>query len=92
MNDTHESAGDDALVACLLRMAAEKPVSAQEVAIAFARDRVKPKDPPDAWRRWLNPVKQQALHLARQGRLEVVRKGEAIEPDEAKGLVRFRVP
>lgn len=84
---------DDALVRCILDMAgSDKPVTPQEIAIAFSKDRVGPKDPPDAWRRWLNPVKQQVLHLARTGRLEIVRNGQIVDPDEVRGMVRVRLP
>lgn len=86
--------GDDALVQCILAMAAASPrgASPQEIAQSFAVGRVGPKDPPDAWRRWLNPVKQKALHLARAGRIEMVRDGVPVDPDAARGLVRLRLP
>ncbi|MEQ8967237.1 MAG: DUF3253 domain-containing protein [Azospirillaceae bacterium] len=100
MNGTHDSdtdirppADDDPLAVRLLEMAATaRGVAPEAVARAIAAERAKPKDPPDLWRRYLTPVKQQALHLARQGRLEVLRKGVAVSPDAARGLVRYRVP
>lgn len=92
MNDTYDDQPEnqDPLRLCLLRMAAEGPVSPEAVARAFAETRRRPKDPPDLWRRYFAPVKQQALALARAGRLEFVRKGEAVDPERVKGLVKYR--
>jgi hypothetical protein len=84
---------DDPLAAAILAMAAERgPVSPQDVARHVASARARPKDPPDLWRRYLTPVKQQGLHLARQGRVEIVRGSTAVEPDKAKGLYKYRLP
>jgi len=84
---------DDPLAVRLMALAADpRGVAPEAVARAVAAERAKPKDPPDLWRRYLTPVKQQATHLARQGRLEILRKGKPVPPDEARGLVRYRVP
>lgn len=84
---------DDPLAAAILALATERgAVSPQDVARQIAAERAKPKDPPDLWRRYLTPVKQQGLHLARQGRVEIVRGSKAVEPDQAKGLYKYRLP
>ena len=62
----------------------------QELARAYYDTRAKPSDPPDAWRRYLTPVRQQALSLARAGQVEFLRKGKPVPPDEVKGVVRIR--
>lgn len=62
----------------------------QELARAFQAARAKPSDPPDAWRRYMTAIRQQALSLARLGELEFLRKGKPIAPDEIKGVVRIR--
>ena len=68
-------------------------VSPEQVARAAAEARRGPKDPPDLWRKYLSAVKQQAVHLARAGRIEVLRKGKPVEdPARAKGVVRYRLP
>lgn len=64
--------------------------SPQELARAFHATRAKPEDGPDAWRRYLLAVRQQALSLARQGEVEFLRKGQVIGPDEVRGVVRLR--
>ena len=40
----------------------------------------------------MNAVRQQAIHLARQGRIEIVRKGRPVDPNKVKGVVRLRLP
>lgn len=67
-------------------------VSPMDIARAFAAARAKPSDPPDVWRRYLNAVKQQMVHLARAGRIEITRKGRPVDPDNFKGVVRLRLP
>ncbi|PKU22209.1 DUF3253 domain-containing protein [Telmatospirillum siberiense] len=62
----------------------------QELARTFHATRAKPSDPPDAWRRYLTAVRQQALSLARSGELEFLRKGKPVAPDDVKGVVRIR--
>jgi len=68
-------------------------VSPDEVARAFAETRRKKSDPPDVWRRYLNAVRQQAIHLARAGRIVILRRGEAQDPHAPiKGLIRLGLP
>ncbi len=64
-----------------------------EVARTFAAGRAKRNDPPDLWRKYLPAVRQQALHLARQGRLSILRKGKVADPNAPiKGLIRLSQP
>ncbi len=44
------------------------------------------------WRRRLPDVRAAAVALARAGRLEILRKGKAIPPDELRGVIRLRQP
>lgn len=84
---------EDPLVETILQVASgPKSVTAEEIARTFGEPRLKPKDPADAWRRYLTPVKQVALRLARDGRLEIVRKGAVVDPNDFKGVVRYRTP
>ena len=48
-------------------------------------------DPPDIWRRYLNAVRQQAKHLARMGRIDILRKGKPVDPNDFKGVYRLRL-
>lgn len=62
-----------------------------DIARAIGERRRRPSDKPDAWRRYLVPVKQQMLHLARAGEIEIVRKGEVVDPEDFRGIVRMRL-
>ena len=68
-------------------------VSPDDVARAFAETRRKKSDPPDVWRRYMNAVRQQALFLARSGKIVILRRGEVQDPKAPiKGLIRFGLP
>ncbi len=83
------ASAEDPLAAAILAAAAGGPVAPDTVARAFFEQRRRPADPPDAWRRYLAPVKQQALALARAGRLHILRKGVVVPPEDAKGLIKY---
>ena len=82
----------EAIFATLDALAPGKSASPMDVARALAAARAKPGDPPDAWRRYLTAVKQQMVHLARADRVEIVRKGKPVDPNDFKGVVRLRLP
>ena len=63
----------------------------KDIAMRIFETRRKAKDRPDGWRRYMTSVKQQAVHLARQGRVEIVRKGEVADPNDFKSIVRVRL-
>lgn len=70
-----------------------RSIAPTQAARAVAAARARPKDPPDAWRRYLPAVRQQALHLARHGRIAILRKGRPVDPHAPfKGVVRLARP
>ncbi|MBT4933689.1 MAG: DUF3253 domain-containing protein [Rhodospirillaceae bacterium] len=83
---------DPVVVAILDAVAGGANPTFQDVARSIAKERAKPKDGPNLWRRYLNAVKQQAVHLAKNGRIEITRKGEAVDPKDFKGIVKMRLP
>ena len=88
---------EDPLAAAILTALAELPpgksLDPQEIAKAIAVGRAKPGDPPDLWRRYLSGVRQQAIHLGREGRSAVLRKGKPVDPRRpVKGIIRLRLP
>ncbi|MEX0922330.1 MAG: DUF3253 domain-containing protein [Rhodovibrionaceae bacterium] len=73
--------------------AAGKTIAPADAARAFYKDRRKAGDPADGWRGYMNAANQQALHLARAGRIEILRRGEVQDPHKPiKGLLRLRLP
>lgn len=68
-------------------------LSLADVARAFAEPRRKKSDPPEIWRRYMNAARQQALFLARSGRIVILRRGEPQDPKAPiKGLIRLGLP
>lgn len=73
-----------ALEAEILRQtAARGPASSicpSEVARALA----------EAWRPLLGPVRAAAIGLAQAGRIEILRKGKKVPPEDVRGVIRLR--
>lgn len=97
MTDTDNTetapAKDDPIATAILHaLANASSLSFKDIAMRIADARKRPKDGPELWRRYQTAVKQQAVHLARQGRIEIVRKGEVADPNDFKGIVRLRLP
>ncbi|MCR9219438.1 MAG: DUF3253 domain-containing protein [Alphaproteobacteria bacterium] len=89
-----DAALDPVAAVILDRLQALQPdetLTPDDAARAFAELKRKPKDGRDLYKRYRQAVKQQAIHLARQGRIDIVRKGEAVDPDDFKGLWRMRL-
>ncbi|HLS68397.1 MAG TPA: DUF3253 domain-containing protein [Kiloniellales bacterium] len=87
----------DPVAAAILDMLADAgpggTICPNDVARAIAAQKQKPGDPPDTWRRYLNAVRQQALHLARKGEIAILRKGEPLDPHApVRGLVKLSLP
>ncbi len=62
----------------------ERSICPSEVARALAPEE-------DAWRRLMSNVRRVALSLAREGQVEVLRKGKPVDPsEEVRGVIRLR--
>ena len=94
MTDEPERRDDPVAAAILAVLAAAGPgkaVAPEAVARACAEARRRKTDPADLWRRYLPSVRHQAIHLARAGRIEILRKGKPVDPDNFKGVYRLRL-
>ncbi len=93
--ESEETAGSDdpvarAILELIEALAPGRSIAPVAVARAVAHKRARPGDPPDAWRRYLPAVRQQALHLARRDRIAILRKGKPVDPHAPfKGVVRL---
>ncbi len=97
MDDTPAPPEVDPAIETILSLIAALPpgksIAPEAAARALAEAKAKPNSPPDAWRRYLKPVKQQALSLARQGRIVILRKGKPADPKAPiKGVIRLAAP
>jgi hypothetical protein len=45
----------------------------------------------DSWRKSLVPIRLAAQRLARAGRIELLRKGKPVAPEDARGVIRLRL-
>ncbi|MBK1661573.1 DUF3253 domain-containing protein [Paracraurococcus ruber] len=81
---------EGAIAAEILRQTAargpDKSICPSEVARALAGG----DDGP--WRPLMGPVRQAAIALARQGRVEILRKGKPVPVEEVRGVIRLRTP
>jgi len=68
-----------------------KSAAPDDVARAYAELRRRPTDGRDLYRRYQRAVKEQAIFLARVGRIEILRRGEVVNPDDFKGVWRMRL-
>jgi hypothetical protein len=79
----------DQIAAEILRLTeqrgAAKSICPSDVARSLAPEEA-------AWRRLLGLVRLVAVDLARQGRIEVLRKGKPVDPsEEIRGVIRLRI-
>ncbi|WP_168190294.1 DUF3253 domain-containing protein [Luteithermobacter gelatinilyticus] len=89
----NEEKKEDPIIGYILDAIADgSQVTARDIALKIAHDRAKPEAPKDIWRKYMLAVKQQAKHLARQGRISILRRGVPIDPNKMKGLVKFSLP
>ena len=82
----------ESILSYLTALGPGKSASPMDIAKAVGEARAKPKDPPEFWRRYMTSVKQQMIHLARAGRVEITRKGQKVDPNDFKGVARLRLP
>jgi len=57
-------------------------ISPEDVAKALA---------PETWRSLLAAVRQHAVRLMQQGRIDILRKGKAVTAAEVRGVIRLRL-
>lgn len=94
-SETNGEQQDDPVATAILTVIAAAggaSVAPREVAQALAALHPKPRDRPDAWRRYLTAVRQQSLHLARSGRIQLIRRGQPVAPHNIKGVIRLGPP
>lgn len=73
---------EETLLALLSQLRDKESISPNDVAKALDAEN---------WQRELPKVRGVIIGLARQGRLEVLRKGKPVSPDGLKGIYRVRL-
>lgn len=63
-----------------------KAIDPTEVARALGGDK------PEGWGPLMQPVRQTAVRLMKEGRVLILRKGRPVDPDDFRGIYRLTVP
>jgi hypothetical protein len=82
--DEHEL--ESAILALLAERAPGKTICPSEAARAVAGDK------PEQWGPLMQPARQLAVRLMKQGRLVITRKGRPVDPDDFRGVYRLSLP
>ena len=61
---------------------ADKSICPSEVARALH---------PGAWQSMMTAVRQAAIRLSVAGRIDILRKGKPVPPDQVRGVIRLRI-
>lgn len=72
---------EDTLLGLLSQVRNQESINPNDVAKAVN---------PEGWRRELPKVRAVAIGLARQGKIEILRKGKPADPDDVRGIYRLR--
>jgi hypothetical protein len=56
-----------------------------------AARRLSGNPPGDQWRASLSPIRLAAQRLAKAGKIEILRKGKPVAPEDARGVIRLRI-
>ena len=80
------SALTDAIMTLIHERGHQKTICPSEAARKLAGS------DPDLWGAMMPQVRKTAIHLAREGRIVIYRKGKAISPDDLKGVYRLGLP
>ena len=78
---------EDPIEAAILRLVEQRGPNKSICPSEAARDVF-----PDDWRERMRAVRQAAIHLARKGRIVILRKGKPVDPDDFKGVYRLARP
>ncbi len=81
-----EDQAEQAITSLLAQRGDAKSICPTEAARALAGN---PAD--DTWRRELPAIRLAAARLARAGRIDILRKGKPIAPEDIHGVIRLRL-
>lgn len=86
MSDMTADPAEQAILTLLAARGEQKSICPTEAARVLAGH---PKD--ESWRAKLSPVRLAAQRLARAGRVQILRKGKPVDPEELRGVIRLRL-
>jgi hypothetical protein len=77
---------EQAILDLVMERGPEKSICPTDAARRLAGN---PAD--EAWRSKLSPIRLAAQRLAKAGRIDILRKGKKIAPEDARGVIRLRI-
>ncbi len=80
----------DVIVELCTKAAPDGTVDPEEIARTFMK--LVPSKNMVTWEGYLLPVRDNAVKLAREGKIVIYRKGEPADPDTFKGVYRLGLP
>jgi hypothetical protein len=84
--DTRSEEIEAAMLALVAERGAGRNLDPTEIARAVGGDR------PEGWGPLMQPVRQVAVRLMKEGRIVILRKGRPVDPDDFKGIYRLTLP
>lgn len=75
-----------AIASAVLERGAGKTVCPSEIARSLAGKDEK------VWRLMMNPIRAEAVSMAKAGDVRILRKGRSVDPDDFKGIYRLALP
>ncbi len=77
---------ETAILTALAKVKAGTSITPSDVAMRLEENELR-------WRTLLKPIRTEATRLARAGRLQILRHGKPIDPEQPfKGVIRLRLP
>lgn len=77
---------ETAILTALAKTKAGTSITPSDIAMRLEENELR-------WRTLLKPIRTEATRLARAGRLEILRHGKPIDPEQPfKGVIRLRLP
>lgn len=77
---------EETITQLITQRGTDKTICPSEVARAIAGKNEK------EWRLLMKPIRMVAVHMAKQGKLSIMRKGKHVNPDDFKGIYRLGIP
>jgi Protein of unknown function (DUF3253) len=84
--DTRSEEIETTMLALVAERGAGRNLDPTEIARAVGGDR------PEGWGPLMQPVRQVAVRLMKEGRIVILRKGRPVDPDDFKGIYRLTLP
>ena len=77
---------EETIMALVTARGPDKSICPSDVARAL-----RPGPQQDGWQSLMAPVRKAAIRLSDAGRIEILRKGRPVPPEDVRGVIRLRI-